>query len=148
MNSVWRHPEDVAAAVRCDAHAFRGLRQHEVLLAERVDLLDVVYVEVAIRLDERGKQLGLALLDGEVRVAGANRNNLREPVGNAGSGRVQEKRVDVSTEKRLHSARARRKLNVAARRQPRMLEVVSPVVALALRHRRIANLHVRPVPVR
>ena len=147
MNSVWRHPENVAAAVRCDAHAFRGLRQHEVLLAERVDLLDVVNVEVAIRLDERGKQLGLALLDGEVRVARANRDDLREPVGDAGAGRVQEERVDVSAEKRLHRARARRELHVAARRQPRMLEVARTVVALALRHRRIADLHVRPVPV-
>ena len=144
--AVGRHLEEVAAAVRRNAHALLRLRYSEVPLAQLVVHVYVVDVARAVRLLEFPEQLGLLLVDGEVYVARSDRDDLDDALGALPERRVQEKSVDLSVVQRLHRADARRYLDVR-RREPRVLEVLRAVVVryLALRHGRVADPHARPL---
>ena len=144
--AVRRHLEEVAAAVRGYAHALLRLRDAEELLAPFVVLVDVRDVALAIRLGELLQELRTALVDREVDVARADRHHLHDTLRPLAERSVEEERVDLAVVQRLHGADARRYLDVG-RRKTRMLEVPGAVVVgyLALRHRRVADAHPRPL---
>ena len=144
MIAVRRYAEDVAAAVCRDADAVRGLLHAEMPLAQLVHPVDAVDVEVAIRLGKLGEEFGLALLDGEVRVPRANRDDLHDVLRTTAVGRVEKEHVHVALVERPHRVGAARELHVF-RREPHMLEVLGPVVVMPLRDRRIPDPHRGPV---
>ena len=144
--AVRRRLEEVAAAVRGYAHALLRLRDAEELLAPFVVLVDVRDVALAVGLGELLQELRLPLVDREVDVARADRHHLHDTLRPLAERSVEEERVDLAVVQRLHGADARRYLDVG-RRKTRVLEVPGAVVVgyLALRHRRVADAHPRPL---
>ncbi len=143
--AVWRHLEEVAAAVRRHAHAPARLRDAEELLPQGVVPVDVVDVAFAVSPFELLQELRVPLADGEVDVARADRHDLHHPLRALAERRVEEERVDFAVVQGLHRAGAGGDLHVS-RRQAGVLEVLHAVVVgnLPLRHGRVADAHPRP----
>ena len=141
--AVRRDLEEVAAHVCGHAHALRGVRYAQQFRAQGVDPVNVVDVEIAVRLGQRLHEGGTVLPHGEVHVARADLHDRNESFRTLPGRGVQEQHVDLALAQRLYRPRACRVLHVF-RGELGVLEVPLPVAAVALRCGGVAHAQTRP----
>ena len=144
MVAVGRNLEKLAAHVGGQADPARGPWNAEVALSQGVDFVNFLHVELAIRAGKPLQELRAVLAYCEIDVALAYWHDLRKPLRAHSDRGVEEQGVDVPGLEGVHRAGARRDLDELGI-ETRVAEVALAVLVLALRHRRIADAHPRPV---